>query len=210
MKIWYASRKKSRVISSLEECLKDLPVKLVHFYRDFEKINSSIIEDIVSSKTLAAFLKLRAPVVACDTGFYIHSLRGFPRAYVSFVIEETIGIEGILKLVEGKRRDCEFRECLGFMDRYSKGTFIFVSKVTGTLSNRPRGELKRHNWSELSRIFIPDGYDKTLAEMSFEEHRQWENSLPDDKNIGKMFARWLRSSRLTEKEIERMRRENIK
>lgn len=47
---------------------------------------------------------------------FIHELNGFPRAYVNHALD-TIGIEGILKLMKGvANRYCEFRSCLAFYD----------------------------------------------------------------------------------------------
>ena len=51
-----------------------------------------------------------------DCGFWIDELDGFPKAFVNFALD-TIGIQGILKLMEGKEnRDCRFTECLSYYD----------------------------------------------------------------------------------------------
>ena len=51
-----------------------------------------------------------------DTDFRIDELNGFPRAFVNFSLD-TIGISGILKLMENKEnRSCAFNECLAYHD----------------------------------------------------------------------------------------------
>jgi len=44
---------------------------------------------------------VKKPCIALDTDFRIDELNGFPRAFVNFSLE-TIGVEGMLKLMEGK------------------------------------------------------------------------------------------------------------
>jgi len=62
---------------------------------------SDDLREIAKEKVLFAYKKIRKPCIVLDFGFYIHSLNGFPKAFVNFVLE-TIGIEDILKLVDGK------------------------------------------------------------------------------------------------------------
>ena len=59
---------------------------------------------------------VKRPCLALDTDFRIDELNGFPRAFVNFSLD-TIGINGILKLMENKRnRKCAFNECLAYHD----------------------------------------------------------------------------------------------
>lgn len=61
-----------------------------------------------------------------DTDFRIDELNGFPRAFVNFSLD-TIGISGILKLMEGKEnRKCAFNECLAYYD--GKEIYYFYGK----------------------------------------------------------------------------------
>ena len=63
-----------------------------------------------------AYEIVKKPCMAMDTDFKIDELNGFPRAFVNFSLE-TLGIEGILKLMEDKEnRKCAFNECLAYYD----------------------------------------------------------------------------------------------
>ena len=121
-----------------------------------------------------------------DAGFYIPSLKGFPKAFVNFALG-TIGVEGILKLVIGKPRASEFRECLTYFD--GNRLKFFESKAEGKLTKAMRGKMKGIDWSPLSLIFVPKGEKKTLAEMSEEEYNRWR--AKKYKNSWEVkFAKW--------------------
>ena len=57
-------------------------------------------------KVMEAYKIINKPCISLDCGFWIDELNGFPKAFVNFALE-TIKIEGILKLMEGK----ENRKC---------------------------------------------------------------------------------------------------
>ena len=106
MDLYYATTNKSKV-NSLKIVMGSY-AKVIQIDLDTPEPRSSDVEEIARVKIKAAYAKLQRPVVALDAGFYIHSLNGFPRAYVNFALE-TIGIEGIIELLHGKDRECEFR-----------------------------------------------------------------------------------------------------
>ncbi len=130
------------------------------------------VENIAVSKVEQAYNHIRMPVFSIDAGFFVPSLNGFPGSFVNPILE-TIGLEGILKLVEDKSdegRKAFFREALAF--KYNNTVVTFVSDVYGSIVS-PRGKLKDYHWSELSLIFVPEGESKTLAEMSKIEFDSW-------------------------------------
>ena len=61
----------------------------------------------------------------------------------------------------------------------------FESVSLGTLSDQPRGESKR----ALHTIFVPEGYKKTLAEMTAEER---EERIVKTNGHYMQFADWLK------------------
>jgi len=50
-----------------------------------------------------------------DSGLFIESLKGFPGVYSSYVFR-TIGNEGIIRLMEGKKREATFVSVIGYYD----------------------------------------------------------------------------------------------
>lgn len=132
------------------------------------------VEEIAKVKAQQAHDIIQRPCIALDAGFFVEELNGFPRAYPKFIVE-TIGIQGLLKLLEGiENRRAFFEECLVYCDY--EGIKLFRGTSPGTISTEIRGESNPKEWSDLWRIFIPDNCDKTLAEMT--DH---ERATRDDK-----------------------------
>ena len=110
-----------------------------------------------------------------DSGFWIDALNGFPKAFVNFSLD-TIGIDGILKLMDGKEnRSCRFVECLSYYD--GKELHQFMGKHEGTIAEKILGQDTNKKWSDLWYIYKPKGYDKTFAQMTDEELENWYDEL---------------------------------
>ena len=189
MDIYFATTNKGKVVS-LQRSLEKYGISVIQKSIDLIEPRSSDVKDIAGCKMEQAFSQIKKPTIVIDAGFYIDDLNGFPRAFVNFTLE-TIGLDGILKLVENKSRACEFRECLAYMDESLEEPVYFISHVRGRLSNIPKGVMQKHLWSELALIFIPDGSDKTLGEMSYEEYLEWRKISKEKDSLGKKFYEWF-------------------
>ena len=144
------------------------------------------IKEIAKEKVLQAYDLVKRPCIALDSGFFIKALNGFPRAYVNHALD-TIGLKGILKLMENQNnRYCEFRECVAYYDGTSMK--FFESKCFGTLSHAIKGTDKINKWSILWHIYIPDGFNKTLAEFNEEDFIKY-NRLEKSSSL-RSFATW--------------------
>ena len=171
-------------IKSAEKYFKNL--KFTTFNYELDEPRSDDIKEIATAKVKEAFEIVKKPCIALDTDFRIEELNGFPRAFVNFSLE-TLGLEGILKLMEGKEnRNCKFTECLSYYD--GKELHQFMGENKGRLSEEILGENTNEKWSDLWYIYIPSGYDKTLAQMTKEERdgRKREKSIDSFSE----FAKW--------------------
>ena len=86
-------------VKSAQRDLKD--VEVIQFEAELIEPRSDNIKEISKTKVVQAYNLVNKPCMAMDSGFFIEKLNGFPRAYVNYVLD-TIGIEGILKLMKGK------------------------------------------------------------------------------------------------------------
>ena len=94
-----------------------------------------------------------------DSGFWIDELEGFPRAYVNFALE-TIGIEGILKLMEGKEnRKAQFRTAICLIMEGEE--YLFEGIVKGKIIEEKRG----NTGFGYDPVFVPEGHELTFAEL---------------------------------------------
>ncbi|MFA4946411.1 MAG: non-canonical purine NTP pyrophosphatase [Candidatus Micrarchaeia archaeon] len=187
--IYFATKNKGKVATVGKE-LAEHGIELVQAPLDLPEPRTDDLERIAGEKVRFAFEKIRKPCIALDSGFYVHSLNGFPKAFVNFALE-TIGVEGILRLTEGKPRDCAFRNCLAYLDDSLPKPLFFESAVNGTLSEKRKGTQKDYFWSDLFFVFVPEGEDKTLAEMTPEEYYAYLKGRRVDSmshNFGKWFS----------------------
>ena len=189
MEIYFATTNQGKV-QSLQRDLGKYDISVVQHPVDLIEPRSSDVQEIAKSKVNQAYSIIRKPTVVIDAGFYIHSLNGFPRTFVNFALE-TIGIEGILKLCEGKERNCEFQHCLAYMDKSLESPRYFSYEVKGNLSFNPKGVMQKHLWSKLSLIFIPKESNKTLAEMNPEEFLEWRKINYKGSSHYKNFIDWF-------------------
>jgi len=101
-------------IKSAEKYFRNL--KFTTFNYELDEPRSDDIKEIATAKVRQAYEIVKKPCIALDTDFRIDELNGFPRAFVNFSLD-TIGISGILKLMENKEnRSCAFNECLAYHD----------------------------------------------------------------------------------------------
>lgn len=171
-------------IKAAEMYFKNLKFKTYNY--ELDEPRSDDIKEIAKCKVMQAYEVVKAPCIALDTDFRIDALNGFPRAFVNFSLE-TIGIDGILKLMENvDNRSCAFNECLAYHD--GKDIHYFYGQHPGILSHSKKGIESNEKWSDLWYIFKPLGYDKTLAEMTYYERNNREKI--DSYSAMEEFAKW--------------------
>ena len=183
-KVIYVTSNKYKV-KLAENILNPLNIKVIAKKIECPEIQADTIEEVSKYSSQYASDFLKESTLKNDSGLIIPALKGFPSAYTKYV-ENTIGEDGILKLMEGiENREAYFIESLAYTE-YGKKPIAFVSKTKGTIAKEKRGT---NGWS-WDFIFIPDGQTKTLAEFSDEE--KWE--FWDDNGYIE-FAKYLKKNK---------------
>jgi non-canonical purine NTP pyrophosphatase (RdgB/HAM1 family) len=148
----------------------------------FERVDLDLAEpqaldpaDIVESKARDAYAKLARPVLVEDSGLAIRAWKGFPGALVKW-LEKSAGLEAMARMLDWFPDRSATATCaVAYFDgeRVVRGR----GEVLGAIADAPRGE-GGFGWDAL---FIPEGSDRTFAEMSGEEkdrvshrRRAWE------------------------------------
>lgn len=131
---------------------------------DYPEIQATSLEEVVDFGLNWLQKKTKAPFVIDDSGVFIDNFDGFPGIYTRYIYD-TIGLKGILRQMEDvDNRTCTFRCVLGLLtDSGEKQKF--VGECHGTLINELRGD----GGFGYDPIFIPEGFDKTFAELASEE-----------------------------------------
>ncbi len=127
------------------------------------EIQTYDVATIIEDKARQAYELLRCPVLVEDSGLIFDAWNGLPGALVKW-FEQSVGCEGMLKMLEGFDNRSAVALC---MVAVYDGTDLRIGKgeVMGTVSDRLRGD-QGFGWDVL---FIPEGRDRTYAEMSAEE-----------------------------------------
>ncbi len=140
-----------------------LPVRFYQANIEKLEIQSDSLEEISLFAARRAFEILGRPLVVDDSGLFVEALDGFPGPYSSYVFRK-IGYNGILKLMKGveNRRAC-FKTAASLI--LPPLELVFTGETCGSIVDEPRGT---HGFG-FDPIFIPDGHNKTYAEMTLKE-----------------------------------------
>ncbi len=149
------------------------------------EVQADDIKEIAKVSALNIAREINLPIIVEDAGLFIEALNGFPGPYSSYVYR-TIGINGILKLLEGiENRRAQFKSVVAFYDSNSKSLKCFQGTVEGTITNEPRG----HGGFGFDPIFEPNEQpEKTFGEMSTEE----KNKFSHRAKALRKFAEWYK------------------
>ncbi len=144
--------------SEAEKILNKYGINIVHANIPLEEKRGESVEEIAEDCAIRAFSLLGKPLFVEDSGLFVPSLNGFPGAYSAWALSK-IGNEGMMRLLEGKPRDAEFRCCAAYTEDGIHAR-AFTGSVRGTISGEPRGS----GGFGYDPIFVPEGEEKTFAE----------------------------------------------
>ncbi len=186
MKIYFLTGNRNKYLEA-KRIFEEFNLKLdMKRYRKVE-IQSNSLEEIVRYAVLKAAEDFSETFVIEDDGLFIECLNGFPGPYSAYVYR-TLGLVRILKLMEHEaNRRAYFKSVVGlFIPRL--GIRVFTGISEGRISMKLRGE----GGFGYDPIFIPDGSEKTFAEMSVNEKNRFSHRAKAFRKVCS-FLKELRS-----------------
>jgi inosine triphosphate pyrophosphatase len=145
----------SKIITDLEQ--KDI---------DLVEIQSLDPKEIIQAKLEEAKKNIQANVVVEDGGLYIESLNGLPGPLIKWFMK-ALDNDGLYKITESfENKKAEAKVVIGVSFETGIAEF-FEGSIPGTIVS-PRGD----NGFGWDKIFQPDGFNKTFAEMTIEEKNE--------------------------------------
>ena len=190
MNIYFVTGNKGK-IETAEVELSPLGIDVIQWNKiEFSEPRTYDLNEIAISKAKQAFDVLQKPLMVLDAGFYMHRWVDFPGPFTNHALK-TLGLDGIMKLVEKEDRGCEFRNALAYIDDSLDEPKIFYVTIKGIIGEKIGPDNpERTGWSVLHKIFVPDGFDKPLSEMNNEEYSIYrKNRQP----IYSQFGEWLKN-----------------
>ncbi|MFW9794134.1 MAG: XTP/dITP diphosphatase [Candidatus Thorarchaeota archaeon] len=150
-------------LTELTPLFKKYSVEFETTSHEKHEIRSDNVEEIALVAAQYAYKTIERPVLVDDTGFFVSALNDFPGSYPAYVLN-TIGCPGILRLMEGvEDRIARFTTAVGYCDGELTKTF------QGTMHGRISQSIQGKGGFGYDPIFIPDGFQKTYAELSLGE-----------------------------------------
>lgn len=139
--------------------LSPLGMAVEHLDVDCDEIQADTLKEVV----LACMEQLKRDghrdFIVDDSGLFVPSLNDFPGVYSAYVMQ-TIGCQGMLRLIDGLDRRARFECCIGVCSD-ELGEFTVTGVSPGRIIEEERG---RAGFG-YDPIFAPDGQELTFAQM---------------------------------------------
>lgn len=133
---------------------------------DLPEIQEIDAKEIIKAKLLEALKHQFGELIVEDTSLYFEALNGLPGPLIKW-FRKTLGNQGLAELVAkyGNNR-AQAKTLIGYA-RSTEEIYFFEGVLAGRIV--PPSGNSDFGWDP---IFLPDGYDKTFAELSAEEKNQ--------------------------------------
>lgn len=130
---------------------------------DLPEIQETDARAIIKAKLQEALNHQKGEFIVEDTSLYLECLNGLPGPLIKWFLK-SMGNNGLATLVEKMGNDkAEARTIIGYAKNHEE-IYFFEGAVKGRIVAL-RGDT-HFGWDP---IFLPDGYEKTFAEMGTEE-----------------------------------------
>lgn len=145
--------------AKIKETQEILHIKVEVENIDLDEIQEIDLKKVALHKLNYAYEVVKKPVMIDDVSFEVDVWNGFPGPLIKWILKAG-GPELLLKMLGGeKNRSATAALAIGFHD--GKTPHIFIGKAKGNIAHSVRGR----NGFGWDKVFIPEGYNKTYAEM---------------------------------------------
>lgn len=155
MKIIVTTGNKSK-LQELEHYMQGTNVNFEARKTKIEELQTFNEKDLLKDKLEKAFSKFKEPVLVEHASLYLEELNNFPGGLTE-IFWETLKADKFCELF--KNTKIVAKTSIGYCD--GKKIYTFEGMSHGVVSDEPRGN-RDFQWD---CVFIPDGYDKTYAEL---------------------------------------------
>jgi len=162
-------------LKQAQEALVGYDIELSNQKVETPEIQDTDCRKIAEFSAKYASNELQKAVVVSDAGYYIKSLNGFPGPFIKY-INQWLTPKDILNLMKDKiDRSVSSPICVAYCEPGSDPV-SFTSNDEGQISFTVQGE-----GSTIDKLYIPDGYTKTIATLPENERLSlWNNQCWKD------------------------------
>ena len=135
-------------------------IKVNHIEMSYPEMRSDDPEKIAKMSAEMLSSNLNKNIVVEDSGLFIKALNDFPGTCSAY-IHKRIGLQGILKLLEGVNdRTCFYKSAVAYCEPQKK-PISFLGEEKGKVAEQIRGSFGFGH----DPVFIPEGSNKTYGEI---------------------------------------------
>ena len=182
--VWFMTENQEK-FREAKSILDSQGIKIRQLKRAKVEIQDRSIEKIARHAIKTALVHDSELLLVEDSGLFIDALRGFPGPFSSYVYE-TIGLDGILELLDGRRRSAYFQTSIA-VGSASLQPRTFTGTVRGSISRKIVGSAG----FGYDPIFIPKGFSETFGQTS----REFKNKHSHRAKAFLKFAKWYKRSK---------------
>jgi XTP/dITP diphosphohydrolase len=180
-KLTYITGNQDKINSAKEVFSRYPNIELVNKKIETPEIQSLDVKEVAEYSVKYASKELQTPVMKMDCGYYLEALNGFPGPLVKY-FQNSITVDDLLKLLEGKSRMITIKECLSYCEPNSEPV-SFVAEIEATMAMSPAGE-----GSVFDKLVIYKGFDMPQAACNYDKIvAYWNDHLDHYKRL----ADWL-------------------
>lgn len=140
----------------LKEASNILGIEVLGCGLEIEEIQSLDPVKVAVQKARAYFAKLQKPILVEDVSLTFSALNGLPGTYINDFLK-ALGNQGLIDLLVNKSDRKAVAQTTLVYDEH-----VFIGKIEGSIAQKPLGD-NGFGWDP---IFIPNGFDKTFAQMT--------------------------------------------
>jgi len=168
--IYFITSNKGKILEAKKK-FSNLDIEVIQKNLGYPEIQADSLEEVAKFGVEHIQKQFNQPFILEDAGLFIDALDGFPGVYSAYVYYR-IECSGILKLLADidDNRKATFRSVFGYSEPGKKPK-LFIGDTKGTISKKTAGE---HGFG-YDPIFIPNGENKTFAQMKTEEKNQFSH-----------------------------------
>lgn len=146
-------------IDEVQRILAPVGVDIIAMPQKIQELQTEDVYALVKDKLIKAFGAIGRPLFVEHTGLYLSGLNGLP-AGLTQIFWDRLQADRFASLVAGLGdAKVTAKTVLGYCDGYNM--HLFEGAIEGTVPTTPAGP-PDFQWD---CVFIPDGFNKTFAEM---------------------------------------------
>ena len=152
-------------IAEATTILSAVGVNVIPVSAKIEELQTENTKQLVKDKLLKAYSQIGHPIFVEHTGLYLDYINGLPGGLTQIFWDKLQADKFSQIFGQFPNNSVQAKTVVGYCN--GRNIYYFEGEISGCISPNPRGN-KEFQWD---CVFIPEGYDKTFAELGDEKNK---------------------------------------